>query len=156
MIDNIEREQELKELEKQMTPKQLSFCNEYLKLGNGRQAAINAGYSENSAHSIANENLNKQYLKKFIQLKQEEIQDKTIADAIEIQQYLTAIIRGEEVEEVFQGVGGGQEQKTTKTPSISDRTRAAELLGRRYALFTDRTEVAGNIGATIVDDIPNE
>jgi phage terminase small subunit len=42
-----------------LTPKQLLFCQEYMKDLNGTQAAIRAGYSENTAYSIAGENLNK-------------------------------------------------------------------------------------------------
>lgn len=153
---DIEREQKLEQLAKNMTAKQLRFCDEFIKLGNGSQAAINAGYSKKSAREIASENLTKPNIKKYVRLKQEEIQDKTIADAIEIQQYLTSVIRGEIEEEVFQGVGGGEEIKTTKLPSISDRTRAAELMGRRYALFTDRIDADVDVGAIIIDDVPSD
>ena len=136
-----------------LTAKQQRFCDEYIKTGNATQSAITAGYSESSARTIACENLARPYIKSYIEKKQKEIQDKTIADAIEIQQYLTSVIRGEEVEEVFQGVGGGAETKTTKKPSISDRTRAAELMGRRYALFTDNvnnnTEIEGGIKVVV-------
>lgn len=42
-----------------LTVKQDKFCRLYARTGNGTQAAIEAGYSEVSAHSIASENLNK-------------------------------------------------------------------------------------------------
>ena len=136
-----------------LTAKQQRFCDEYIKTGNATQSAINAGYSESSARAIASENLTKPYIAEYIQQKQKEIQDETIADAIEIQQYLTSVIRGEEVEEVFQGDGNGYQIKVDKKPSISDRTRAAELMGRRYALFTDNvnnnTEIEGGIKVVV-------
>ena len=41
-----------------LTPKQKAFVREYKKNGgNGTQAAIKAGYSENTADVIATENL---------------------------------------------------------------------------------------------------
>jgi phage terminase small subunit len=37
--------------------------------------------------------------------------------------------------------------------SVNDRNKAAELLGKRYALWTDKKELSGNVGVTIVDDL---
>lgn len=48
---------ELEELLKPMTRKQSLFCREYWIDLNATQAAIRAGYSENSAQQIASENL---------------------------------------------------------------------------------------------------
>ena len=54
-----------------LTPKQKAFVREYKKNGgNGTQAAINAGYSEESARAISSENLTKPYIQEA--LKQEE------------------------------------------------------------------------------------
>ena len=49
-----------------LTSKQRLFCHEYLKDFNATQAAIRSGYSERSASSIANENLNKPEIKQEI------------------------------------------------------------------------------------------
>ena len=38
-------------------------------------------------------------------------------------------------------------------PSLQDRTKAAELLGKRYRLFTEKVEVEGVQQVQIVDDI---
>ena len=40
-----------------------------------------------------------------------------------------------------------------KQLSAKDRIKAAELLGKRYALFTEKVDVEGNVGVTIIDDI---
>lgn len=48
-----------KTIEPKLTPKMKRFCQEYVVDYNGKQAAIRAGYSENSAASIASENLTK-------------------------------------------------------------------------------------------------
>ena len=58
-----------------LNEKQKQFCNEYLIDFNGTQAAIRAGYSRNTARSIANENLTKPdiqaYLKELIESRNE-------------------------------------------------------------------------------------
>ena len=51
---------------KKLTPKQERFCLEYTKDLNGTQAAIRAGYSENTANRIASENLSKLDIKEKI------------------------------------------------------------------------------------------
>jgi phage terminase small subunit len=51
---------------KKLTLKQAKFTKEYLKSGNGTQAAIKAGYSKNSAHDIASENLRKPEIKEAV------------------------------------------------------------------------------------------
>ena len=51
---------------KKLTPKQEKFCREYYLLCNGTQAALNAGYSKDTAYSIACENLKKPEIKNYI------------------------------------------------------------------------------------------
>lgn len=138
---------------KSMTAKQRRFCEEYIKSANGTQAAILAGYSESSAKEIASENLTKPNIQQYVKFMQSKIQDKTIADAIEIQRYLTRIIRGEETEEVLQLDGNGFQKLVAKKPSVADRTKAAELMGKRYALFTDNVNAKIEGATVIVDDV---
>ena len=49
-----------------LTPKQEMFCKEYITDFNGKQAAIRAGYSENTASVIASENLTKPNVQIFL------------------------------------------------------------------------------------------
>lgn len=56
-----------------LTDKQERFCQEYLVDLNGTQAAIRAGYSEDTAKVIASENLTKLYIKERIKTLQEQI-----------------------------------------------------------------------------------
>lgn len=56
-----------------MTEKLIRFADEYIRLGNIQQAAINAGYSTRSAHSIGNENLNRPIVKAYIDKRLEEL-----------------------------------------------------------------------------------
>ncbi|MFC1739631.1 terminase small subunit [Planctomycetota bacterium] len=53
--------------ETELTPKQKSFCEEYLVDMNGTQAAIRAGYSKHTATVIAYENLIKPYVRSYVQ-----------------------------------------------------------------------------------------
>lgn len=57
-----------------MTHKQIAFCNEYLIDLNATQAAIRAGYSQNTAAEIGHENLRKPHIEKYIQERREEAQ----------------------------------------------------------------------------------
>lgn len=51
----------------ELTDKQYIFCQEYIKDFNGTQAAIRAGYSENTAKEISSENLTKPNIFKVVE-----------------------------------------------------------------------------------------
>ncbi len=66
---------------KPLTPKQEIFCLEYLIDLNATQAAIRAGYSEKTAHSIGNENLIKPAIQARIADAMKERSESTKIDA---------------------------------------------------------------------------
>src|SRR5690625_5519093 len=66
---------------------------------------------------------------------------KRIADQEEILQYLTSVIRGDAIGKEKLGVGRGAEQIIDRKPTTQERIRAAEQLGKRYGMWTDRHEV---------------
>ena len=127
-----------------LTSKQQRFCDEYLIDLNATQAAIRAGYSKKTARQIATETLSKPYIKEYIDARMAEKEKKLIADQDEVLKYLTSVLRGESqsTEIVVEGTGDGcSEARTiTKEPSEKDRLKAAELLGKRYGLYTDKVE----------------
>ena len=131
-------------MEKKMTEKQKRFCDEYLIDLNATQAAIRAGYSKKTAKVIANENLTKPNIKEYIAERMAEKEKELIADQNEVLKYLTSVLRGESLstEIVVEGIGEGcSEARTmTKQPSEKDKLKAAELLGKRYGLYTDKVE----------------
>lgn len=135
-----------------LTEKQKRFCDYYIETGNATEAAIRAGYSEKTAKVIGAENLTKPYLKSYIDEKLKEFESNRIADAKEVMEYLTKIVRNEAKEEVVVVSENGVE-RVKKDVSIKDRNKAAELLGKRYRLFTDKIEVEGTSIVKIVDDI---
>ncbi|HBG5343815.1 terminase small subunit [Clostridioides difficile] len=134
-----------------LTEKQKRFCDYYIETGNATEAAIKAGYSEKTAKVIGAENLTKPYLKSYIDEKLKEFESNRIADAKEVMEYLTKIVRNEAKEEVVVVSEYGPEI-IKKDVSIRDRNKAAELLGKRYRLFTDKVEVEGAIPIVITGD----
>ncbi|HBF0844939.1 TPA: terminase small subunit [Clostridioides difficile] len=135
-----------------LTEKQKRFCDYYIETGNATEAAIKAGYSEKTAKVIGAENLTKPYLKSYIDERISQLESNRIADAKEVMEYLTKIVRNEAKEEVVVVSEYGPEI-IEKDVSIRDRNKAAELLGKRYRLFTDKVEVEGASIVKIVDDI---
>ena len=135
-----------------MTPKQKRFCDEYLIDCNATQAAIRAGYSEKTAKQIATENLAKPDLRAYIDERLAEMQSKTIADATEVMQYLTSVLRGESKSSVLSLCGDGCQEVIEKNPDEKEKLKAAELLAKRYGLLTDKIGVEGVIPVVIAGD----
>ena len=127
-----------------MTAKQMRFCDEYLIDLNATQAAIRAGYSEKTAAVIGAENLTKPNIKEYVEKRMAEKEAALIADQDEVLKYLTAVMRGQTLAEVVvvEGMGEGCSEARTmkKAPDEKERLKAAELLGKRYGLYTDRIE----------------
>lgn len=144
-----------------LTAKQQRFCDEYLIDLNATQAAIRAGYSEKNARNIASENLAKPNIREFIDARMAEKEKSLIADQDEVLRYLTSVMRREKTESVVVTLNketskyvpdenGTMRKQTVKeeVPQIvriparlSDSNKAAELLGKRYGLYTDKVEV---------------
>lgn len=139
-----------------LTDKQRKFCDEYLIDLNATQAAIRAGYSPKTARMIANENLTKPYIKEYIEKRMAEKEKELIADQDEVLKYLTSVLRGksQSTEIIVEGVGDGCSEARTilKEPSEKDRLKAAELLGKRYGLYTDKVEADVDMELNITVD----
>ena len=124
-----------------MTDKQRKFCDEYLIDCNGTQAAIRAGYSKKTAYSQGERLLKNVEVKNYIQEQLNKISSEKTADAKEVIEYLTSVLRGESQAEivVIEGTGDGwsDARKMKKAPDEKERLRAAELLGKRYGLFKE-------------------
>lgn len=135
-----------------MNARQKRFCDEYLIDCNAKQAAIRAGYSPKTAYSIGNENLNKPELKAYIAEQLEKIHSAKIADAEEVLKYLTSVMRGEHTEQVLKLIGEGVQTVTDIDVSAKERLKAAELIGKRYGLFTDKVGLEGAVPVIITGD----
>lgn len=125
-----------------LTAKQKIFCDEYIISLNSTQAAIKAGYSKKTARKIAAENLTKPVIQNYISERMKQKESSLIATQDEVLQYLTSVLRGESqtTDIVLVGIGDGWQevQEVEKKPREKDRLKAAELLGKRYGLYTDK------------------
>ena len=122
-----------------LTEKQKSFIDYYVETANATESAKRAGYSSKTAKNIGAENLTK--LNYFIQERLQQLENNRIASQEEVLQYLTKVMRGEEKDQF--GLDA----------SLQDRTKCAELLGKRYGTFKEKVDVTGNIPVVIADDI---
>lgn len=138
-----------------MTLKQQRFADEYIITGNATQAAIKAGYSKKTAKVIGNENLTKPYIKKYIDERLAQLESEKIASQQEVLSYLSSVMRGEMTEQTLRSVGESGQVIAEIDVGAKDRIKAAELLGKRYKLWTDKSEV--DVTGTVVfmneDDI---
>lgn len=133
-----------------LTQRQKLFCQEYVKSGNATQAAIHAGYSEKTANRIASENLTKLDIQNYLQELNNTITTNNIAEAKEIQEALTKIIRGQMLEEVPMCLEGSfYMAKKQVTPK--DRLRACELLAKMIGAFNINLNIQET--PVIIDDI---
>lgn len=118
---------------RKLTPKQQLFADEYIKSGNATDAAIKAGYSPKTAQQMGSENLLKPVIKSYIDAKLAEIESHKIADAKEILEYFTAVLRGETREVVVVATPTGA-QEVKKAPDEKTKLAAARELLKRYPM----------------------
>lgn len=138
-----------------LTNKQFIFANEYL-IDFDATRAYKKAYpkvkKDNVARAAASRLLANVNIKNYIDEKLKKIEDESIADAAEVMKYLTAVMRNELTEEVVvvegEGDGCSSARIVKKDISIKDRNKAAEHLGKRYNLFTDKIEVEANVNST--------
>ncbi len=132
-------DENLKEEYEKLTEKQKRFIDYYIETGNATKACEMARYKGKNLNRLGSENLSK--LGKFIKTKLDEKEKQRIASQDEVLQYLTKVMRGEEKDQF--GLDA----------SLQDRTKCAELLGKRYGTFIDKKEVSGEYAVELVDDV---
>lgn len=141
-----------------MTEKQKRFADEYLIDLNGTRAykvAYPRVKNDETAKAAASRLLTNVNVKTYIDEQLEKMHNEKTADAQEVLEYLTAVMRGETESSVLSLCGDGCQEILEKPPDEKERLKAAELLGKRYSLFTDKVEHGGDIGGVvIVNDIP--
>lgn len=131
-----------------MTIKQQRFADEYIITGNATQAAIKAGYSQKYANTNANKLLQNTTIKKRIDERLEQLESEKIASQQEVLSYLSSVMRGEMTEQTLRSVGESGQVIAEIDVGAKDRIKAAELLGKRYKLWTDKSEV--DVTGTVV------
>lgn len=125
-----------------LSDKQKVFCEEYVIDLNASRSAKESGYTPRHAYRL----LEQEDVRAYIDWLNESTRSDRIARKQEVMERLTKIARGDTREEVVLPNG----EKAVKDTLIKDRTKALELLGKHYKLFTDvveqKTEVVFNIG----------
>jgi len=114
-----------------LTEKQKIFCDEYIKLGNATQAAINAGYSKRTARSQGQRLLTNVDIKKYIDERMEQIASERIMGAQEILERLTLIAKAEITETVVVANAEGYSE-VEKPPDFKVQIQAMKELLKRY------------------------
>ena len=132
-----------------MTDKQKRFCDEYLIDCKATQAAIRAGYSKKTANEQGNRLLANVSVKAYIDERLEQLHTKKTADAQEVMEYLTSVMRGEHKEQTLALCGDGMQEIQDIDVSAKDRIKAAELIGKRYGLFKDAVDLGGAVPVVI-------
>ena len=127
-----------------MTEKQKIFADEYiidLNATRAYKAAYPSVKKDNVASAAASRMLRNVNVKTYIDEQLEKLKSERVADQQEVMEYLTAVMRGKKTEPLLVLDGEGKQKVVDAIPPVQARTKAAELLGKRYRLFTDKQEV---------------
>jgi len=133
--------------EKKITIKQKRFADSYIETGNATQSYIDAGYKATTrevAEANARKLLGNNSVSSYIKERMEELDNEKIASQTEVLQYLTGVMRGE-IKDQFD-----------LDASLQDRTKAAELLGKRWGTFVEKKEVEANIQEEIIVSLEDD
>ena len=128
-----------------LNEKQKAFADYYIESLNATESykkVYECSYNTartNGARLLTNANI-KNYIDEVMSAKDES----RIASQDEILQILTDIARGVTEEEVVTFSQLGEELRTTRKPTIKDRMKASELLGKRYRMWVDKVEANVN------------
>lgn len=153
-----------------MTDKQQIFANEYLVDCNATRA-YKVAYpnikNDNTAAACSARLLRNDKVKTYIDEQLKKMNDAKIADATEVMQYLTSVMRGQSESEVLAVVGDGDGfssvEHVMKNPDEKERLKAAELLSKRYGLLKmtiedssaqERAEKLDNIAGILAQMTP--
>lgn len=127
-----------------LTAKQERFCEEYLIDLNATQAAIRAGYSEKTAGTISNENMQKPaILDQITRLKAERSEKLKIDAAWVLNQAVKVHMRCMQAEPVTVRVDGVQEETGEYKFEHSGANKALEIIGKHVDVqaFLERQQI---------------
>ena len=146
-----------------MTEKQRRFADEYIRTGDITRSYMNAYQSvtnENSASAAGSRMLRNVKVRSFIDERLEELKKESIAEQDEILQYLTSVMRGKINDEQLTVVPDGDfsagVERHEKRSDTNDRTKAAELLGKRYAIWTEKHQMDVQVMPVFKDSYGDE
>jgi phage terminase small subunit len=139
---------------KPLAPMQERFCEEYIIDLNGKQAAIRAGYSEDSATEQASRLLtNDNVAKKIAELKAIRSKAAGVSAEYVLSKIAETIERCSQAEPVHEWDPVAKEKIPTGEWKFEHQgvLKGCELLGRHLKMFTDKVEITdiGGIAARL-------
>lgn len=134
-----------------MSLKQQCFADEYIISGNATQAAVKAGYSSKYANTNASKLLQNTTIKSYIDERLAQLASDKVATQEEVLTYLTSVMRGETQEQTLCSIGELGQEVIDIDVGAKDRIKAAELLGKRFRMWTEKVET--DITQTVVIDV---
>lgn len=130
-----------------MTEKQRRFADELLRDPERNQTrAYMIAYpgvkNSNVAKAAASRLLTDVSVSAYVKQREDEMSSARIADAREIREYLTRVMRGESESEIVviegKDVGVSEARAMQKRPDEKERMKAAELLGKHLGLWSEK------------------
>ena len=134
-----------------MSLKQQRFADEYIISGNATQAAVKAGYSSKYANTNASKLLQNTTIKSYIDERLVQLASDKVATQEEVLTYLTSVMRGETQEQTLCSIGELGQEVIDIDVGAKDRIKAAELLGKRFRMWTEKVET--DTTQTVVIDV---
>lgn len=132
-----------------ISEKQKRFADYYIETTNVENSALQAGYSKTYSRSQSYKLLANVGIKAYIDERMAQLASNRLADAKEVLEYLTSVLRGESESEIVAvelvGEGVSKAKCISKRPDEKEKLRAAELLGKRYGIFTDKLNIEGAV-----------
>ena len=133
---------------RKLTPKEISFIENYMSNGyNGTLAVQQAGYKTKSASRYASDLLGKSAVSEEIKSRIKAMDDAKIADATEILQFYTSVMRGEVLDQF------------DIEASLDTRIKAANELAKHkieLPMKLEQKNITNNIGSIQLNFLPRK
>lgn len=159
-----------------LNEKQKRFADEYLIDLNATQAAIRAGYSPRSAAEQASRLLKNAKVRAYIDERMAELSRRTgvnqerilrelariaFVNAPDLINMADATVREDATVDDMAAIASVRVkiiptengQGIEREIRLADKIRALDLLGKRFAMWTERQQIDANFGVQIIDDV---
>jgi len=128
-----------------LTALEQAFISAYILCKNGSQAVREAGYKVKAPEKYAQALLRRDYIREEISYRLQQIEDKKIADANEILQFYTSVMRGEVLDQF------------SIEASLDTRIKAANELAKHkieLPMKLQQKELSNNTGSITLNFLP--
>jgi len=127
-----------------LSPRQQRFVQEFIVDLNATQAALRAGYSEESARQIGSQNLSKPYIQDAISKAMAERSSRTKINADWVLKRLVRNVKRASTSVPVTDREGNPTGEYVYEGNVVNR--ALELIGKHVGMFTDKLKLSGSVG----------